>query len=306
MKTAEKKFGGILFSFPIHKTMIADTEQIELEPLLKTELIPQLPGSALRVMKIAQDFESPSHILVEVIGSDPILTLRILRAVNSPLFAIEKSVTSLRVAVNLLGARTICEIVLTYAVADTFNQKGHDSIAERKLWRHSVAVGVAAREICSAVRRRGDVDTAFLCGLLHDIGTLYLLRQDWCYPQFLPEFPDEEELLQLEREVYGKTHEQIGAIIAKQWGLASEMVNVIHDHHNPRRSKNNYVLALIINAADNLVSANGLGVCDFNNEALLNAESFTALGLTMEKLDEIWLNTEDRLDEMLQLLTGLL
>lgn len=195
---------------------------------------------------------------------------------------------------------------MSYAVADTFNQTGHDPISERKLWRHSVAVGVAAREICSAVRRRSDVDKAFLCGLLHDIGTLSLMRQDWCYSQFLPEFPDEAEMLQLEREVYGATHEQIGAIIAKHWGLASEIVTVIRGHHHTRRSKNNYVLALVINAADNLVSANGLGICDFNDETQPNTESFTALGLDNEKLDEIWMKTEDALDEILQLLTTLL
>lgn len=286
--------------------MITDTEQTELEQLVKAELVPQLPGSALRVMKIAQDFQSPLHALTEAIGSDPILTIRILRAVNSPLFAIERSVTSLPTAVNLLGARTICEIVMSYAVADTFNQKGTDSIFERKLWHHSVAVGVAAREICLAIRRRNEVDTAFLCGLLHDIGTLWLLRHDWCYSQFLTEFSDEQEMLQLEREVYGVTHEQIGGVIAKHWGLASELIRVIHNHHHPRQSKNSYVLSLIINAADILVNTHGLGICDYKGEDFAMAESFIALGLTDEKLDEIWTNTETSLDEMLQLLTMVL
>lgn len=286
--------------------MTTDTKQVELDQIIKAELVPQLPGSALRVMRIAQDYQSPLQALVDAVGSDPILTIRILRAINSPLFAIEKSVTSLRVAVNLLGARTICEIVMSYAVADTFNQKGADSIYERKLWHHSVAVGVAAREICSAIRRRNEIDTAFLCGLLHDIGILWFLRNDWCYPQFLPEVPNEQAMLQLEREVYGVTHEQVGSVIARHWGVANEIIGIVHNHHNPRQSKNNYVLSLVINAADMLVNAHGLGIHDNDDTDLTTAESFTALGLTNEKLDEIWTNTEASLDEMLHLLTTVL
>jgi putative nucleotidyltransferase with HDIG domain len=257
-------------------------------------------------MKVVQDYEAPLHLLVEAIGSDPILTVRILRAVNSPLFAVERNVTSLRVAVNLLGARTIGEIVISYAVADTFNQKSMNSIFEQKLWHHSVAVAVTAREICAAVRRRNEVDTAFLCGLLQNIGVLWLLRHDWCYTHFLSDFSTEENMLQLEREAYGSTHAQIGATIAKRWGLAGEIIDVIQNHHHPRQSKNHYVLSLVINAADALVNKNGLGIYDIKGEVPEAHESFTALGLSDEKLDEIWTNTEEALDEMLELLTTLL
>lgn len=290
----------------LYNNMVTITEQIKLESVLKTELIPQLPDSALRVMKIVQDFESPMNALVEAISSDPILTVRILRAVNSPLFAVERNVTSLPVAVNLLGARKISEVVMSYAVADTFSQTGHDAILERKLWHHSVAVGVAAREISLVIRRQNDVDSAFLCGLLHDIGILWLMRHDWCYSRFVTDFPDEKEILQLERDTYGGTHEQIGAIIANRWELASEIVNVIRYHHYPRQSKNNYVLSLIVNAADILVNVNGLGICDYDGRAILMPESFTALGLDDDELDEVWTKTEDALDEMIHLLTSIL
>ena len=286
--------------------MMVTTDQSNLETLLKADMLPQLPGSALRVMKLAQDLESPSHTLVEAIGSDPILTARILRAVNSPMYALARHVTSLPTAVNTLGARAIQDLVMSYATADTFNRASGDSFAERSLWRHSVAVGVAAREICKTIKRRGDAETAFLCGLLHDIGTLGMLRHSPNFAEILESISNIEERLAFERSIFGATHEQVGALIANRWGLGNELVSVLAFHHNPRQAKHSYVLALTINAADILASANGMGLCEMPSKEIAECEPIVALGLDENKLDQIWKDTENTLDEMIQLLTGLL
>lgn len=286
--------------------MMVTTDQSNLETLLKADMLPQLPGSALRVMKLAQDLESPSHVMVEAIGSDPILTARILRAVNSPMYALARHVTSLPTAVNTLGARAIQDLVMSYAAAETFNRRPTDSFAERALWRHSVAVGVAAREICKAIKRRGDAETAFLCGLLHDIGTLGMLRHSPNFAEILESISNIEERLAFERSIFGATHEQVGALIANRWGLGNELVSVLAFHHHPRQAKNNYVLALTINAADILASANEMGLCEMPSTEIAECEPIVALGLTEDKLDQIWKDTENTLDEMIQLLTGLL
>jgi putative nucleotidyltransferase with HDIG domain len=286
--------------------MMTTTDQSNLETLLKAEMLPQLPGSALRVMKLAQDLESPSHRLVEAIGSDPILTARILRAVNSPMYALARHVTSLPTAVNSLGSRAIQDLVMSYAAADTFNRSSGDSLAERALWRHSVAVGVAAREICKTIRRRGDAEKAFLYGLLHDIGTLGMLRHSPKFASSLRSASDIDERLDFERSIFGATHEQVGALIANRWGLGNELAGVLAFHHHPRQAKQNYVLTLVINAADMLASANGMGLCETHSAEISECEPIIALGLTKDNLDQIWKDTENTMDEMVQLLTAVL
>jgi putative nucleotidyltransferase with HDIG domain len=279
--------------------------KIDFQSLIK-DALPQLPSSALRVTKITQDLNAPVQALVDAIGCDPVLTTRILRAANSSLYALERRVTSVPVAISTLGTRAIHQLVLTYAAADAFNSKGRQSQAERSLWRHSVAVAAAAREVSVALRRRNDSETAFLCGLLHDIGRLLLIRYDPEYQISLNELSGEKNMLAFEHESYGYTHAQIGALVAHHWGLAEEITETLYHHHTPRQSKRFAILACIVNVADNLANKADMNARQESELDLSTIESVIALGLTENQLNEIWEKTEVALDEMMQLLSSLI
>jgi putative nucleotidyltransferase with HDIG domain len=279
--------------------------RIDFQSLIK-DALPQLPSSALRVTKITQDLNAPAHALVDAIGCDPVLTARILRAANSSLYALERRVTSIPVALNALGTRAIHQLVLTYAAADAFNRNGKQTFAERSLWRHSVAVAAAAKEICLSLRRRNESETAFLCGLLHDVGKLLLIRYDPEYQTILDAVSDEHEMLTHEQEVYGHTHSQIGALVAHHWGLGDEITDVLFHHHHPRQSKRFSILACIVNVADHMANLALMSVRPVEQYELMTVESTVALGLSEAQLKDIWEKTEIALDEMMQLLSALI
>jgi putative nucleotidyltransferase with HDIG domain len=104
-----------------------------------------------------------------------------------------------------------------------------------KLWQHSVAVGLTAKGICILARRHGQAETAFLTGLLHDIGKIAL---DTCFPEdyatVLAQVAEGSPFVDAERSLLGLDHAEAGALLAADWSFPPAIVEVIRDHHNPQ------------------------------------------------------------------------
>jgi putative nucleotidyltransferase with HDIG domain len=269
--------------------MIA-TETIQLEALVKSEL-PPLPAVAARVAALTQDLNSSARSIADALGCDPSLGARVLRAANSPLYYLERDVTTLTMAVNALGNENLNQLVLASAVVDAFQRKGHTSKVETTLWEHSIAVGLAARHIMMLLGLRG-TEQGFICGLLHDIGKLLLLRYSpEAYCQLISDYK-EGDFLSDERAIFGYTHAQVGAYAAQTWSLPNAITQAISAHHEPSQAEHNVLTARVIDVADALANQGGMGLCAASDRDLMEWESVIALRLTREQLTEVWETTE--------------
>jgi putative nucleotidyltransferase with HDIG domain len=272
---------------------------IDLEKLLATEL-PGLPDAAMRVASLTQDLNASARKIAEAIGCDPVLGARVLRAANSPLYALQRSVTALPMAVNAIGNENIYLLVVASATADTFQRRQRPSSVETALWRHSVAVGMSARNLMLMLNLRG-MEEAFLCGLLHDIGKLLLLRYDVSSYQQLLKTVVGPDLLMAERETFGFTHAQIGGLAVKRWDLPEEICHAICYHHEPSQAEHSMLMARVLDVADMLVNNSGAAVGPAREYDLANCESVVALGVSEERLKEIQSKTESGMNEVTSL-----
>jgi len=105
-----------------------------------------------------------------------------------------------------------------------------------ELWRHSICTGLVAKTFAPSVRE--DPDSAFTCGLLHDIGELicdvYFSSQ---YAEVLAYCKREQcHLVDAENAVLGTDHCHIGARVAGKWKLPDNIIAVIQNHHRPSES----------------------------------------------------------------------
>ena len=272
------------------------TAKIEINSLVEME-VPPLPGSAMRVAALAQDLNASARAIADAIGSDPVLAARILRAANSPLYALERRVTALPVAVNALGNNAIHLLVAVYTASDTFNKKKKQSPTERILWEHSLGVGLAARELSLTLGMRGS-EEAFLCGLLHDIGKLLLLRYNADLYNEIGQRASEQQQFECEQETYGYTHAQVGALVARRWSLPEEIGYAINYHHQPSEAEQFMFMARVIDIADQLANRAGIGLRHQEGRDLSTAESVIALRLTEEQLTAVWEKALAGLQEM--------
>jgi len=148
-----------------------------------------------------------------------------------------------------LGFDAVFHLGQSAAIIRSIRGGGH--LDPLRLWQHSVAVGLAAKGICGLVGRSGDQESAYLAGLLHDIGKIAL---DQCFAlEYAPVVAAMEAGaagLDAERSLLGITHAEVGAMVATQWNFPEPLVQAIRGHHEPPGGD---FLAALIHLSDLLV-----------------------------------------------------
>ena len=266
--------------------------------------LPPLPGSAMHVVSLLQDINTSTRAIADAVGRDPMLTAKILRAANSPLYVSQRNVISLPKAVLTLGNQAIYLLVISFTAFDAFAQEIRTSIIGCSIWEHSLAVALTAREIGLTLKLRNS-EELFTCGLLHDIGRLLFLRHD---PQFYTQIDNklsETAILEVEQNFYGFTHAQVGALAMNRWGLPVEVAQIVANHHAAGDQNNEFATeTMIINAADELINARSYdtSAAEIANQLVMN-ESVAALKLSVEQIENILEKTESGLRELIQILS---
>lgn len=263
--------------------------KIDIEELVSTK-VPMMPGSAARITSLLNDVNASSKQLTDAITYDPILTARILRLANSPIYSLQKNVSTLRHAVEVVGMKAIYEILIIGLAADSFAKEIRNSEKGRKIWEHSLAVALLSRELGQALKLRG-TEEAFICGLLHDIGKILLLKNDFQQYSDILEENDEMQMLLQEANNFGYNHTQIGSLVASRWGLPDGVCHTILNHHNPSQSEQFLVVAHLISAADSIANNKGFGVRQVEEEFFVETESMIMLNLNPEQIEAAWETT---------------
>ncbi|MDR0498753.1 MAG: HDOD domain-containing protein [Holophagales bacterium] len=195
--------------------------------------LPSLPASVLSLTEIAEDERSTMDDVYNVLGKDPVLSASILRLANSPLYNVGNLVSDLRNAIQRLGMDAILNLARSVSIIRNYRSGELLDIAH--LWRHSTAVGLVAKAICKSLKNESFVETAFLAGLLHDIGKIVL---DRCfvdeYSPVLKAVKEGEDELEMEKKFMDITHMEIGAHVAYDWKFPDNILEVIREHHIPK------------------------------------------------------------------------
>lgn len=136
--------------------------------------VPMLPQVATEVLQAVGDANCDALRLSALIHKDPALAGRVLKIANSPTYMAKSPLVSLQQAVSRLGFATLTEIALAASVqSGVFHVPGLDAELQ-SMWKMALATASFAKEI--ARLRRLNVETAFLCGLLADIGRPVVLQ----------------------------------------------------------------------------------------------------------------------------------
>jgi len=216
---------------------------------LKAKTLPSLPLTVVALGEAVQDERCSVDRVLGILSRDPSLSATLLRLANSALYAGEGSVMDLRTAVLRLGFDAVANLGTGAAVIRTL--KGGTHLDALKLWQHSVAVGLTAKGVCILAKRHGQSETAFLAGLLHDIGKIAL---DTCFPEeyvlVLQKVAAGATFVEAERETLGLDHAEAGSLLAADWSFPQAIVDVIRDHHDPKPED---FLSNLIHLADLLV-----------------------------------------------------
>ncbi len=222
------------------------------------EALPPLPAVALRVMQVAQDPRSSASDLAIVVSSDPGLSARILRIVNSAAYRRSREITSVQEALVMLGFVQARNIAISGAIAGAYAPNALNALFRiETFWRHSIAVAFKASELAGRSRRL-DVPSAFTAGILHNIGRLAMFYFD---PAGLDQavaqaIAQDAPIETMELELLGFDHTEIGDALAAKWKLPEDVRSAIRHHHDD--DLNNQTIAGVVHLADRFCTSNGL------------------------------------------------
>ncbi len=209
---------------------------VNQERLLKlVDKMPAFPSSAHRIIELTNNVNCAPKDLVKVIEHDPILTLNVLKLVNSAYFGLAAKVTSVKHAVVYLGINTVKNLALSIAAIGALPSKNGLGFNMSNFWWHSLVCAGAAR-IIATHKKLGDTvaGNCFVAGLVHDIGKImfvHFLPDE--YQKCICEFQESGKSPSIiETELIGASHGELGGMLAERWQLPPVLVTIIRNHHN--------------------------------------------------------------------------
>lgn len=210
--------------------------ELERRITLAVERMPAFPRSVQRILEMTRSLDCLPKDLVGVIEKDPVMTMKILRIINSAYYGLPQKITSVAQAVVYLGINTLKNLAISFAavgILPRFNTCGFDI---QRYLLHSLSVAMLARELCEKeARREADATDCYIAGLLHDFGKV-VFAQSLAAPFMRALQLASEEGMPLhlaEREAIGVDHAHVGALLAQKWQFADTLIDCIRDHHDP-------------------------------------------------------------------------
>jgi putative nucleotidyltransferase with HDIG domain len=219
--------------------------------MTQVKSFPGMPATAARLMPLLQNPDSSAGKIEDVLKYDPGLTANILKLTNSAYFGLPSRVSSVRQAIMLLGWKRLLQLVMTMCMSALMKKPvpGYD-LPRGELWRHSVAVSVAADLLVRSLRI-SNADEVFTAALLHDIGKLVLgdyVQEDLEKIEGMVAKGISFEVA--EYIVLGTNHATIGARILQNWSLPQELVNAVSWHHDPDTCDKYCLLSDVVHVAN--------------------------------------------------------
>lgn len=249
--------------------------------------LPALPGTALEILDLASNPRADARDLAQLIEKDAPLAARIMRYANSPLYGYPGKIKDLQGAIaRVLGFDFVLNLALGITVGKSLRVPVDGPLGLEAFWRHSVYAAALVEKLCMLMPphnrpRRG---TAYLAGLLHNMGVLLLghafQAEFFLLNRYLAANPD-VPVETVERYLLGVGHDQIGAWLLAAWGLPEELVTAARHHHDEHYWGDHASYVQLVLIANRLLARQGLGT---TLETVLPDFSLAMLGLNTDQV----------------------
>lgn len=212
--------------------------------------IPAMPNIIVKVLKLMHSETAGAPEMAAVIKCDQALSVKLLALINSAYYGFGRQITSVNMAISLLGLQKTKNIVVTVAMSPLLSFQG-----AKTLWKHSLLSAVGCEYLAEKYNLMNP-DDAFVIGFMHDIGKVILnLVDSQSYQEFFVSNKKPDERLEDERKKFDTDHCSTGSFLAVRWQLPEIIKDAIRFHHIPLKAKE-YLGPSIINIVNTLVQDN--------------------------------------------------
>lgn len=252
--------------------------------------LPAAPAIVSAAMRLTANLQSNITDMARVLSADQSLTAKVLKLSNSPYYGRSRKVRTLNEAIIVLGFNAVRSMVIATSAHGMFISGGN-TVAQAKLWQHSLSTATAARQIATQIKHPKK-EEIFVAALLHDVGKLVLLQK---LPEWYLRIIGEVEKLgcsfgSVESRVLLFDHCDVASVLLSKWSFPASLVRAISCHHQPPalRSGDVVPIAQVINLANYMAKKLDVGFDDEKVENLTDLESAQSMALDEETLNQIF------------------
>ena len=236
--------------------------------------IQAMPSVIVKVLNVMKKPTVSMKELGDIVMYDQSLTIKILALVNSAYYGFSQQISSINIALSLLGMVKVKNIIVAVAMKPMMSNAG-----DKELWKHSIRVA-AGCEYLASLTKIMDSDEAFIAGFIHDIGKMVLnMTNPKMYTRVLEIANEGMDILDAEKKYFDSDHVKTGSLLAKRWQLPILLANIVSYHHNPSLSS--------IPVPCNLVCAVDKLTQDNFNPNLLDKDFLKTLGIDLDDIEDL-------------------
>jgi HD-like signal output (HDOD) protein/prolyl-tRNA editing enzyme YbaK/EbsC (Cys-tRNA(Pro) deacylase) len=280
------------------------------ERIERTTELPPMPTMAQQIIQLNANPYAHADDLARLVERDPSLSAQVVRYAQSPFYGYSGTVASVRQAISrVLGYDMVMNIALGIAAIRPFKVQPHGPLGMFAFWRHATYNAALCQALCSQAKAkmRPRPGTAYLCGLLHDMGFLLLghfFPKEFEQLNAAVAHDPETPVMEHEKRLFGITHTEIGNWLMQAWDMPAEIIVAMREHHNTSYSGAHEEYVLLTQIADRMLRHFDTSDADSGE---LPDWALEKLGLTEESanaiLDKV-LAGRDGLDAMIQQLVA--
>ncbi|MEI6305553.1 MAG: HDOD domain-containing protein [Deltaproteobacteria bacterium] len=253
----------------------------------KIDDLPTIPAVATQVLQMLDQPDVSVEEVADLMLSDQVMTARVMKMLNSPVYKPSHEITSLKRALVYLGLKHIREVALTTSFISAFDDTSGGAQVST-FWEHSFGVGMVSKIIAEKIGY-SDLEKAYIAGIIHDIGEVFIsnyLRLE--FEKVLAFIKDKPiKLIDAEAELLGTTHSEVGLCMARKWNFPDAYCEIIACHHTPAEATIDPILCAVVNLADLFWSVRDLNYGGWVSFNLSDEDGWRILKAASPSLEEL-------------------
>ncbi|MDP5039469.1 MAG: HDOD domain-containing protein [Paraglaciecola sp.] len=242
-----------------------------------------LPEAVIKIKQLIDDQKASMDEIADVINYDPAITSQVLKIANSALYKFPATISTVSKAIQVIGTKSVYDLVLAYGVSSAFQSISSEVIDLERFWERGVSCGLLAKYFAEELGVK-ESERLFVCGLLHNIGELVMVKFNPEAAQLCAKFDVNTTPLDLELTHLGFSYAELTGELLKLWGLPLAIyqpIKRIHPSLATALTKEDQILQLSY-----LLSVNNIYKEHYTSHSRLTPYLYENLGLELPHVND--------------------
>jgi HD-like signal output (HDOD) protein len=257
-----------------------------------------LPDAVTQIKRLIDDPAASMQDIADVIDFDPALTMQILKVANSALYKFPNKVESVSKAIQVIGTKSIYDLVIAYGAAKAFESVEQEVISLDKFWEQSVSCALISKLFGDKLGLKA-TERLFVAGLLHNVGELVMVSLNPEAAKKCSLYSEQKTPMKLQQETLGFYYTEVSSALIQLWGIPEtiyEPIGLIHETSTSTDNIDECIMQLAY-----VMAVENVNQEFYHNNTQLEPSMYECLDFEIEDLEVVLDHTNLQMMSMLTL-----